>query len=43
MTVVSLPDTLLEEVDLELGDRVVLEPTDDGFTAKAVTWEVRDA
>lgn len=42
MTVVSLPTDLLAEAGLEKGDRVVLEPTDTGFQAKAVTWSVRD-
>lgn len=40
MTVVSLPNSLLNEVGLEKGDRVVLEPTDEGFEAKKVSWVV---
>jgi antitoxin component of MazEF toxin-antitoxin module len=40
MTVVSLPTSLLEEVGLEKGDRVVLEPRDQGFLAQKVTWQV---
>jgi len=43
MTVVSLPTTLLEETDIEEGDRVVLEATDTGFKASVVSWTVRDA
>jgi len=43
MTVVSLPDSLLEETGIEKGDRLVLEPTDTGFTASIVSWTVRDA
>lgn len=40
MTVVSLPNDLLADVGLEKGDRVVLEPTDNGFLAKKVQWTV---
>lgn len=40
MTVVSLPTGLLEEVGLEKGDRVVLEPRPNGFLAQKVKWEV---
>jgi antitoxin component of MazEF toxin-antitoxin module len=43
MTVVSLPNSLLADCDLSKGDRVVLEPTEDGFRAQAVEWEVRDS
>jgi len=43
MTVVSLPSDLLEAAGIEKGDRVVLEPTDTGFKASVVSWEVRDA
>lgn len=43
MTVVSLPDSLLGDCDLSKGDRVVLEPTEDGFRARAVEWEVRES
>jgi len=42
MTVVSIPSGFLDDVGLELGDRVVLEPGDAGFTAKKVTYEVSD-
>lgn len=40
MVVVSLPTSLLDEVGLQKGDRVVLSPTDNGFKAKRVEWEV---
>jgi len=40
MTVVSIPTDLLDEVGLEKGDRVVLEPTEDGFRARQVTYSV---
>jgi antitoxin component of MazEF toxin-antitoxin module len=40
MTVVSIPSDFLDQVGLEKGDRVVLEPIDQGFKAKKVTWEV---
>jgi antitoxin component of MazEF toxin-antitoxin module len=40
MIVVSLPTDLLAEVGLEKGDRVVLTPTETGFKAERVTWEV---
>lgn len=38
MTVVSLPSGLLDEVGLEKGNRVVLAPTENGFTAEKVEW-----
>lgn len=40
MTVVSLPTDLLDEVGLEKGDRVVLEPLEDGFRARKAEWNV---
>lgn len=40
MTVVSIPDEFLDDVGLEMGDRVVLQPTDEGFEAVPVEWEV---
>jgi len=43
MTVVSLPDDLLDEIGLEKGDRVVLRPDGNGFRAEPVEWEVKDA
>ena len=42
MVVVSLPTSLLDEVGLQKGDRVVLSPTDNGFKAQRVEWEVSD-
>jgi len=41
MTVVSLPTSLLEDVGLEKGDRVVLTPEANGFRAERVEWEVQ--
>jgi antitoxin component of MazEF toxin-antitoxin module len=43
MTVVSLPNGLLDDIGLEKGDRVVLEPYGSGFRAYPVTWEVTDS
>ena len=42
MVVVSIPTSLLDEVGLQKGDRVVLSPTDNGFEAQRVEWEVSD-
>jgi len=38
--VVSLPQSLLDACDLEQGDRLVLTPTETGFEAEEVEWQV---
>jgi len=37
---VSLPKADLDRYPVEVGDRVVLTPTDTGFIAEKVEWEV---
>lgn len=39
LIVVSLPKRDLDEYPVELGDRVVLEPTENGFIAEKVEWK----
>lgn len=38
--VVSLPQTVLSEADMEQGDRVVLTAEEGEITAEAVQWQV---
>lgn len=43
LIVVSLPKADLDDYPIELGDRVVLEPTETGFTAEKVEWAVSES
>jgi len=43
LIVVSLPRADLDNYPVELGDRVVLEPTETGFVAEKVEWQVSNA
>jgi len=38
MTVVSIPDSFLDQLDVEVGDQVVLRETENGFEAIPVEW-----
>lgn len=40
MIVVSLPKDDFGDYPIEVGDQVTLEPTDDGFEAQKVEWQV---
>jgi antitoxin component of MazEF toxin-antitoxin module len=39
-TVVSIPDDILREMDIEAGDRIVITAESDSAEFEPVTWEV---